>query len=47
MLELTQVQSSVITERPDLVERLALTIEKLVCSFVPEREQQVEGANRF
>jgi hypothetical protein len=38
MLKLTQVQGSVITERPDLVERLALTFEKLVCPFVPERE---------
>jgi hypothetical protein len=47
MFELTQVQGSVITERPDLVERLTLTFEQLVCSFVPEGEQQVEGANRF
>jgi hypothetical protein len=47
MLELTQVQGSVISERPDLMERLAFTFEQLVRSFVPEGEQQVEGANRF
>jgi len=38
MIELAQIQGSVVIERPDLMEGLTLAFEQLMRPFVPEGE---------